>query len=157
MQNELAGPLTTTSIAEGSNAAPARRLLGAAAVIALGHVLSRGLGLVRDAVIAAIFGATTGTDAFLIARTMSTIVYDLLVGSVSTAAFVPVFVQRANDDKQLWRLVGAIFSLAALAFVVLATLLALLAGPIGAGVGPGVSARRPRAPGAGPVSLTARP
>jgi putative peptidoglycan lipid II flippase len=145
MQNELAGPLTTTSIAEGSNAAPARRLLGAAAVIALGNVLSRGLGLVRDAVIAATFGATTGTDAFLIARTMSTIVYDLLVGSVSTAAFVPVFVQRANDDKQLWRLVGAIFSLAAVAFVVLATLLALLADPIVAVIGQGFPSDAQRA------------
>ncbi|HET6316452.1 MAG TPA: murein biosynthesis integral membrane protein MurJ [Chloroflexota bacterium] len=135
--------MTTPSIAEGSNApgtgnaVPARRLLGATAVIALGNVLSRGLGLVRDAVIAATFGATPGTDAFLVARTMSTIVYDLLVGSVSTAAFVPVFVQRANDERRLWRLVGAIFSLAALAFTVLAVVLGLLAEPIIAVIGQG--------------------
>jgi putative peptidoglycan lipid II flippase len=121
----------TTTIAEGSNASSTgTRLLGAAAVIALGNVLSRGLGLVRDQVIAATFGATAGTDAFVIARTLPMILYDLLVGSVSTAAFVPVFVQHVRDERQLWRLVGAIFSLAALAFVVLAAILAISADPL---------------------------
>ena len=95
-----------------------RRLVSAAAIIALGNVLSRGLGLVRDVVIASTFGATAGTDAFVLARTMPLILYDLLVGTVSTAAFVPVFVQYARDEHLLWRLVGVIFSLAALAFVI---------------------------------------
>jgi putative peptidoglycan lipid II flippase len=139
--------LTTSSIAEGSNAEPERserRILGAAAVIGLGNVLSRGLGLVRDAVIAATFGATTGTDAFLIARTLPTILYDLLVGSVSTAAFVPVFVQHARDERELWRLVGTIFSLATLAFVVLAAVLALLAEPLIGIIGRGFSSAEQR-------------
>src|SRR5919197_3463433 len=97
-----------------------RGLVGAAAVIALGNVLSRALGLVRDQVIAFTFGATAGTDAYVLARTLPSILYDLLVGTVITAAFVPVFDQHAHDERQLWRLVGTIFSLAALAFVVLA-------------------------------------
>jgi len=121
-----------------------RRLLGAAAVIALGNILSRGLGLARDAVIAAVFGPTARTDAFVIARTLPNITYDLLVGSVNTAAFVPVFVQHARDERQFWRLVGAIFSLAALAFVVLAVLLALLAEPIMAVIGRGFSSDEQR-------------
>ena len=111
---------------QGSNAASAthRRVASAAAVIALGNILSRGLGLVRDVVIASTFGATAGTDAYVLARTLPTILYDLLVGTVSTAAFVPVFVQHARDERQLWRLVAAIFSLAGLAFVTLAVVLA---------------------------------
>jgi putative peptidoglycan lipid II flippase len=127
----------TTSTAESSNAATGRRLLGAAAVIALGNIVSRGLGLARDAVIAAVFGPTARTDAFVIARTFPNIAYDLLVGSVSTAAFVPVFVQHARDERQFWRLVGAIFSLAALAFVVLAVVLAVLADPLMGVIGRG--------------------
>src|SRR6516225_3766390 len=79
-----------------------RRLVSAAAIIALGNVLSRGLGLVREQVIAATFGATAGTDAYVLARTLPLILYDLLVGSVSTAAFVPVFVQHVRDERQLW-------------------------------------------------------
>jgi putative peptidoglycan lipid II flippase len=107
-----------------------RRVAGAAAVIATGNVLSRGLGLVRDIVIASIFGATGGTDAFFFARLVPQNLYDLLVGTVSTAAFVPVFVQHARDERQFWRLVGAIFSLAALAFVTLAVGLAVFADPL---------------------------
>jgi putative peptidoglycan lipid II flippase len=133
------------SIPEGSNAASRSRLLGAAAVIGLGNVLSRGLGLVRDAVIAATFGATTGTDAFLLARTLPTILYDLLVGNVSSAAFVPVFVQHARDERQLWRLVGAIFSLTGLAFVLLAAILALLADPLIGVIGQGFRTPEQRA------------
>ncbi|HEV7664225.1 MAG TPA: lipid II flippase MurJ, partial [Chloroflexota bacterium] len=125
----------TPSADQHSNAATRRRVASAASVIALGNILSRGLGLVRDVVIASTFGATGGTDAYVFARTIPTILYDLLVGTVSTAAFVPVFVQHAKDERQLWRLVGAIFSLAGLAFVTLAVVLAVFAEPIVAVVG----------------------
>lgn len=116
-----------------------RRVASAAAVIALGNVLSRGLGLLRDVVIASTFGATGGTDAFVFARTIPQILYDLLVGTVSTAAFVPVFVQYARDERQLWRLVGAIFSLAGLAFVSLAVILGVFAAPLLNVIGQGFS------------------
>lgn len=128
-------PVKPSVPVEGTNASARRRVAGAAAVIGLGNILSRGLGLVRDVVIASTFGSTGGTDAYVFARTIPTIVYDLLVGSVSTAAFVPVFVQRARDERQLWSLVGAVFSLAALAFVTLAVVLAALADPIVATIG----------------------
>src|SRR5947207_13746217 len=131
----------TPSAEQGSNAAhrTRRRVASAAAVIALGNILSRGLGLVRDVVIASTFGATAGTDAFVLARTLPTILYDLLVGTVSTAAFVPVFVQHARDEKQLWRLVGAILSLACLAFVTLAVGAAAFAEPLLTVIGRGFS------------------
>src|SRR5438876_11131591 len=111
----------TPSLNQGSNVGSAahRRLAGAAAIIALGNILSRGLGLLRDVVIAFTFGATASTDAFVLARTVPSILYDLLVGTVSTAAFVPVLVQNAHEERQFWRMVGAFFSLEALAFVTL--------------------------------------
>ena len=117
----------------------ARRLVGAAALIAVGNLLSRGLGLLRDVTIAATFGASASTDAFVIARTLPTILYDLLVGTVNTAAFVPVFVEHGHDEQQFWRLVSAIFSLAGLAFVCLAVVLAVLADPIIGLIGSGFS------------------
>ncbi|MGI9147847.1 MAG: murein biosynthesis integral membrane protein MurJ [Chloroflexota bacterium] len=130
----------TPSRDQGSNAASHshRRLVGAAAIIALGNILSRGLGLLRDVVIASTFGATASTDAFVLARTLPSILYDLLVGTVSTAAFVPVFVQHARDERQFWRLVSVVFSLAGLAFVCLAALLALFAAPLVALIGTGL-------------------
>lgn len=136
---------------QGSSVASAthRRVASAAAVIGLGNILSRGLGLVRDVVIASTFGATAGTDAYVLARTVPTILYDLLVGTVSTAAFVPVFVQHARDERQLWRLVGAIFSLAGLAFVTLAVVLAAFADPLVGVIGSGFSSPDQRALAAG--------
>jgi len=131
----------TPSHDQGSNVGSAshRRVASAAAVIGLGNILSRGLGLLRDVVITFFFGATGSTDAFVLARTVPSLLYDLLVGTVSTAAFVPVFVQHARDERQLWRLVSAVFSLAGLAFVSLAALLALFSeqvvGVIGTGLG----------------------
>jgi len=132
-------PVTPRSDQRTNAGATHRRVASAAAVIAFGNVLSRGLGLVRDVVIASTFGATAGTDAFVLARTLPTILYDLLVGTVSTAAFVPVFVQHARDERQLWRLVGAIFSLAGLAFVTLAVVLGLFAEPLVGVIGSGFS------------------
>lgn len=121
-----------------------RRVASASAVIATGNVLSRGLGLLRDVVIASIFGATGGTDAFFFARLVPQNVYDLLVGTVSTAAFVPVFVQHARDERQFWRLVGAIFSLAGLAFVILVVGLAVFAEPLLNVIGQGFSSEDQR-------------
>src|SRR5688572_5641620 len=63
-----------------------RTVMGAAAIIAVGNILSRVLGLVREQTIAATFGATAGTDAYVVARTVAITLYDLLVGSVITAA-----------------------------------------------------------------------
>jgi putative peptidoglycan lipid II flippase len=120
-------PVTPLPDEASTVTATQRRVAGAAAVIATGNILSRGLGLFRDVVIASIFGATGGTDAFFFARLVPQTLYDLLVGTVSTAAFVPVFVQYARNERQFWRLVGAIFSLAGLAFVILAVLLAVFA------------------------------
>ncbi|MDQ6675503.1 MAG: murein biosynthesis integral membrane protein MurJ [Chloroflexota bacterium] len=116
-----------------------RRLVGAAAIIAVGNILSRGFGLLRDVVIAFTFGATASTDAFVLARTVPSILYDFLVGTVSTAAFVPVFVQHARDERQLWRLVSVVFSLAGLAFVCLAAVLAVVAEPLVAIIGTGLA------------------
>ncbi|HLZ27750.1 MAG TPA: murein biosynthesis integral membrane protein MurJ [Chloroflexota bacterium] len=139
----------TPSDSQGSNAGSGshRRLVGAAAIIALGNLLSRGLGLLRDVVIAFTFGAAASTDAFVLARTVPSILYDLLVGTVNTAAFVPVFVQvqHARDERQFWRLVGAIFSLAGLAFVSLAAVLALFTEPLVAIIGTGLSSDAERA------------
>lgn len=131
--------------AERNSAATHRGLVGAAAIIALGNVLSRGLGLVRDLTIAYVFGATANTDAYVIARTLPNTLYDLLVGTVNTAAFVPVFVEHSGDTRQFWRLVGAVFSLACAAFVALAVVLGLFADPLIGIIGSGFATQEQRA------------
>ncbi|MBI4492679.1 MAG: murein biosynthesis integral membrane protein MurJ, partial [Chloroflexi bacterium] len=104
-----------------------RPVAAAAALLMLGSVASRLLGLVREQVMAALFGATGGTDAFVAAYTVPTTVYDLLVGGAISAALVPVLVDVAERDERFWRLASALLTLAGLATAALAGALVPLA------------------------------
>jgi putative peptidoglycan lipid II flippase len=101
----------------------------AMAVIALGNIVSRLLGLVREQVMAALFGATAATDAFVVASAVPQIVYDLLVGGAISAALVPVFVDALGDgdDDRLWHLLSTVLTLVALVLVGVAVVLGLAA------------------------------
>jgi putative peptidoglycan lipid II flippase len=65
----------------------------AAAVVALATVLSRVLGFVRDAMIAAAFGAGFSSDAFLAAFRLPNLFRRLVGEGALNAAFVPVFTE----------------------------------------------------------------
>src|SRR5215216_6058848 len=99
----------------------------AMAVIAFGNIVSRLLGLVREQVMAALFGASAATDAFVVASAVPQIVYDLLVGGAISAALVPVFVDAIDDEDRLWRLLSTVLTLVALALTGVAVVLALAA------------------------------
>ena len=90
----------------------------AATIIALGNVSSRTLGLIRETVISHLFGATGVVSAFRLASIVPTMIYDLLVGGMISAALVPVFSDYAAPEKrqELWRLASALFTLVATVF-----------------------------------------
>jgi putative peptidoglycan lipid II flippase len=104
-----------------------RSIAIAAAVIALGNVISRLLGLVREQVMAALFGASAGTDAFIVASAVPQIVYDLLVGGAISAALVPVFVDAIDDEERLWRLISTVLTLVAVVLTGVAVVLGVFA------------------------------
>jgi putative peptidoglycan lipid II flippase len=87
----------------------------AATLIALGNISSRVLGLVREMVIASLFGATGLVSAFRVAQIIPTMLYDLLVGGMVSSAFVPVFSEQAEKDRaELWHIASLLLSLAVL-------------------------------------------
>lgn len=96
-----------------------------AAVIALGNVASRILGLVRETVISDLFGATGLVSAFRIASLVPVMVHDLLIGGMISASLVPVFSEYATPERrqELGRLAGAALSL--VFFVLLGTVFLL--------------------------------
>lgn len=103
-----------------------------ALIVGLGNVGSRVLGLVREQVIAGLFGATAPTDAFRVAFRVPLTVYELLVGGMISAALVPVFSGYLADGRQR-ELAGLWGALAGLFLVIVAGLvltLSLLAGPL---------------------------
>ncbi|HWP28765.1 MAG TPA: lipid II flippase MurJ, partial [Chloroflexota bacterium] len=103
------------------------RLAGAAAIIFLGNITSRLLGLVREQVIAALFGVTGPTSAYRTATRLATVVYDLLISGAISAALVPVFTDYARDRRHLAHVVCVVLNLLLLGLGVALLLLGLAA------------------------------
>lgn len=104
------------------------RIARAALLIALGNVASRLLGVAREQVIAALFGATGLTDAFVAASTIPTAIYDLLVGGAISAALIPVFSDYGEDEEsELWQLASIVITLVVLFLAGMVLALALFA------------------------------
>lgn len=65
-----------------------------------GTLLSRILGLAREVLVAAFFGATRYMDAFNVAYTLSNLARQLLAEGALSAAFVPVFSQALTKSRE---------------------------------------------------------
>jgi putative peptidoglycan lipid II flippase len=66
--------------------------------MAVGTIASRGTGLLRNVVLAAVLGVETVGVAFTVANTAPNIVYELLLGGVLTSVVVPLLVRAAKED-----------------------------------------------------------
>ncbi|HEX6974245.1 MAG TPA: murein biosynthesis integral membrane protein MurJ [Vicinamibacterales bacterium] len=82
------------------------RLARSAGLIGLATMASRVLGVVREAVLAAYFGAGTQMDAYNVAFRVPNLVRDLFAEGAMTAAFIPTFTRRLSQDgrEPAWRL-----------------------------------------------------
>ncbi len=118
----------------------------AAFIIALGSIVSRLLGLFREQIIAFFFGASGLVSAFTIAATIPTMIYELLIGGMLSAALVPVFSQvtEQEGDNALWAVFSRVVSLVAVVLAAIVLLLELLAPQLawllGGGFGPELQA-----------------
>src|SRR6476646_2442470 len=74
-------------------AQPTDRLGRSASVASVATLASRVLGLARDTVLAAIFGAGNEMDAFVVAFRIPNLVRELFAEGAMSAAFVPTFTQ----------------------------------------------------------------
>jgi putative peptidoglycan lipid II flippase len=104
--------LTDTPVAEET-----RGLARSASIIALGNVASRVLGLIREQVIAGLFGTGAHVDALTLAITVPVQIYELVTGGLVNSALVPVFSEYTPEARraELWRLASILLSLAAAA------------------------------------------
>ncbi len=102
----------------------ARGIARAAGVVALGNIASRLLGLVRETLIANLFGAGAMVDAFRVAVIIPRSAFDLLIGGHASSALVPVFSEYASQHGRaaLWGLASAMLSLVATAMTALVLL-----------------------------------
>src|ERR1700761_8953660 len=77
-----------------------RKLGFAAAILIVTVLLSRVLGFVRDAFIAALFGATGQTDAFIAAFTIPDILNYLVAGGTMSITFIPIYTRYLTEGNE---------------------------------------------------------
>ena len=76
------------------------RLLRSNLTVAAGTTLSRLTGLLRVVALTYVLGQTALTDAYSLANETPNIVYELLLGGVLSATFVPLFSTFDEDDDE---------------------------------------------------------
>ncbi len=98
-----AAPAPQSPPAGGSASA---RLARSAGVVGAATLASRVLGLVRDQVLAYLFGAGNAMDAFNVATRIPNLLRDLFAEGAMSAAFVPTFMRRLTNQgrAEAWRL-----------------------------------------------------
>jgi putative peptidoglycan lipid II flippase len=102
-----------TELAAVRVAAPVGGLARAASIIAVGTVASRALGLLRDVIIAAFFGATSVKSAFVIAYSLPFFAQRLFLGGVLSVVFIPAVVTllMQGDEEETRRVITSTFNL----------------------------------------------
>ncbi len=86
----------------------ARQVARGTLLLMAGSLLSRLLGVGREATIVGLYGVSGTASAFLTAATIPTMVYDLLIGGTMTAALIPLLAMR-NDAPSAQRALAATF------------------------------------------------
>src|SRR6478672_8018416 len=95
-----------------SDQTPSDRIAHAASLAGAATLTSRILGLVREQVLAALFGAGNEMDAYFVAFRIPNLVRDLFAEGAMSAAFVPTFTRNltihGKDDA--WRLANNVLN-----------------------------------------------
>ena len=114
----------------GSGRAGDTSLSTAATYVALGTSMSRVTGLLRIVALAWALGQSHLADAFNLANTTPNMLYDVVLGGVLSATFIPVFVEHLTRrrEEDAMESISAVLSMS-VAVLVVATLAALVAAP----------------------------
>jgi putative peptidoglycan lipid II flippase len=103
----------------------------AASYVALGTGVSRVTGLLRIVALAWALGQTHVADAFNLANTTPNMLYDIVLGGVLSATFIPVFVDQLSNrtKEEAFTSISAVLSVSMVVLVV-STVAALLLAPV---------------------------
>ena len=107
-----------------------RRIAIAALLIAGGNILSRLLGLVREPVIAALFGVSGTTDAWEVATRIPQSIHELVIGGMVSGALIPVLSELADDEQALRRTFSTVAAMVVAVAGTATVVLVLLAEPL---------------------------
>jgi putative peptidoglycan lipid II flippase len=108
------------------------RLARSASLVGAATTTSRILGLVRDQLLAFLFGAGDQMDAYLVASRIPNLFRDLFAEGAMSSAFVPVFTRRLtlSGPDDAWQLGSQVLNTLMLVTAVLVLLGIAFAGPL---------------------------
>ncbi|MCE9612124.1 MAG: murein biosynthesis integral membrane protein MurJ [Chthoniobacter sp.] len=112
-------------------AAPTNKIsTKAAGLVSLAVMSSRLLGLVREQVFAALFGASAGMDAFIAAFRAPNLLRDLFAEGALSTAFITTFSEKitTGGEQEAWRLANKVATLTAV-FMSAVTLVGIALAP----------------------------
>lgn len=109
---------------------PTTGLTRAIGSMATGTVLSRATGVLRVLVLAYVLGISPLADSYNLANTIPNMLYDVVLGGVLGATFIPVFVERLakKGEREAWRSISSVVTLAVIVLAG-ATVVAFVAAP----------------------------
>ena len=98
--------------------------------MASGTMVSRLTGLLRVLVLAWVLGFTPIADSFNLANTVPNMLFDLVLGGVAGATFIPVFVERLalDGERRAWKSISSVVT-GALIVLAAASLIAWFCAP----------------------------
>ena len=107
-------------------------------LLAFFYLLSRLVGLWRDRVLAAHFGASDLLDVYYLSFNIPDLVFNLLIGGAISAAFIPIFIDyQSKSGKKAWHLASNFLNSFAIIVVGISALLALVAPSLISLIAPG--------------------
>jgi putative peptidoglycan lipid II flippase len=117
---------------KSESSTPMNRIARAASLVMALFIVSRALGLVREMVIGAQFGASAELDAYLAAFRLPDLLFTLVAGGALASAFIPTFSERlAHEDIDgAWTLASKVGNLLLISLIALAVLAGVLARPL---------------------------
>ncbi|MEI6453906.1 MAG: murein biosynthesis integral membrane protein MurJ [Actinomycetes bacterium] len=126
LSEEISEPLVDR---EAEHLEPTSSIAKRSTTMAIGTALSRGTGLLRILALGYALGFTRAADAFNLANTVPNMVFDVVLGGVIAATFLPIFVDRlaTRPPREAWKAISSVISLAVIVLALSSLLLFLTA------------------------------
>src|ERR1700737_4385776 len=88
-------------------------LVRSSLIVMAGYVASKAVGVVRDPLIARIFGAGEQLDAYYAAFNIPDLLFTLIAGGALASVFIPIFTDALaqRGQTQAWRVASAVINL----------------------------------------------
>lgn len=123
-----------------------KTIFGAGIVLASFNLLSKIFGLLRDRILAGSFGAGDTLDIYYTAFKIPDLVFNLIVIGAVSAAFIPVFIEKYEDNESnAWKLVSNFLNFSLLVVAALSLILLIFTPQLMEYVAPGFDLEKKKA------------